>query len=546
MMTDDSGIARASVWMALGTIVSRITGAMRLLLLLWVVGKSLNADIFSIANTIPNALYILVAGGIFNVVLVPQLVRAMKRDTDGGDAYANRVITLGLLVLGAATALLVLAVPLLVRVFFDGALFAPGLEQAQDSARLLMWLCMPQVFFYGVFVLVGQVLNARGRFGPMMWAPIVNNVVASGVLVLFAVMFGKSDGADGFTTSEALLLGVGSTVAIALQALVLVPYLRQAGFHFRPRFDFRGVGLGHTFKLGVWTLLFVLVNQVAYVVVAKLGSGATTEGARTGADAAGAAVYDLGFLVSQVPHGVITVSLATAIIPMLSGLAADRDFARFRLELGRTLRIALVIVVPLAVALACLGQQVATIANLTGNLNGGTESIGWTIQAFAIAMVAFTVHYLMLRGFYANEDTRTPFFIQIVIAAVNITAAIALTSMVEPARVAMMLALAYGIAYVVGSILSTTLLSRTVGSLMDREMLAFVGKLVLAAGVAALAMLGIAAGLESAGLDQTSPSGGLPTAFVAGAGGAAAYVLAAKVLRMDQLTYLVKTLRRRA
>ncbi len=215
---------------------------------------------------------------------------------------------------------------------------------------------------------------------------------------------------------------------------------------------------------------------------AKLGSGATTEGARTGADAAGAAVYDLGFLVSQVPHGVITVSLATAIIPMLSGLAADRDFGRFRLELGRTLRIALVIVVPLAVALACLGQQVATIANLTGNLNGGTESIGWTIQAFAIAMVAFTVHYLMLRGFYANEDTRTPFFIQIVIAAVNITAAIALTSMVEPARVAMMLALAYGIAYVVGSILSTTLLSRTVGSLIDREMLAFVGKLVAGCG----------------------------------------------------------------
>lgn len=537
----DAGIARASAWMALGTIVSRITGAMRLLLLLWVVGKSLNADIFSIANTIPNALYILVAGGIFNVVLVPQLVRAMKRDPDGGDAYANRVITLGLLVLAAATALLMLAVPVLVSLFFQDAS-----QQAQDSARLLMLLCMPQVFFYGVFVLVGQILNARGRFGPMMWAPIVNNIVACGVLILYAVLFGQSDGAKGFSTSEAVLLGAGSTVAIALQALVLVPYLRQAGFHFKPRYDFRGVGLGHTFKLGIWTLLFVLVNQIAYVVVAKLGSGANVEGSKTGEDAAGAAVYDLGFLVSQVPHGVITVSLATAIIPMLSGLAADREFGRFRIELGRTVRLALVIIVPLAVAIACLGQQVATITNLTGNITGGTESIGWTIQAFAIAMVAFTVHYLMLRGFYANEDTRTPFLIQIVIAAVNIVAAIALTSLVEPARVAMMLAFAFGIAYVVGAILSTTVLSRTVGPVVDREMLVFVGKLVVAAIVAAAAMLAIAAGLESAGLDQREPSGGLPTALIAGMGGAAAYVIATKLLRMDQLSYLVKTLRRRA
>ncbi len=231
---------------------------------------------------------------------------------------------------------------------------------------------------------------------------------------------------------------------------------------------------------------------------------------------------------------------------MLSSFAADREYGRFRVELGRTVRLALVIIVPLAVAVACLGQQVATVTNLAGNLNGGSTAIGWTIQAFAIAMVAFTVHYLMLRGFYANEDTRTPFFIQVVIAAVNIVAAVVLTSMVDPARVAMMLAFAFGIAYVVGSILSTTLLSRTVGSVIDREMLVFTAKLVVAAGVAAVAMLAIAQGLDAAGLDQTKPSGGLPTAIIAGLGGAAAYVVAAKVLRMDQLTYLVKTLRRRA
>lgn len=544
-MSERQNIVRASAWMALGTIVSRLTGFLRLLLLFFVIGKSLNADIFNNANTIPNALYILVAGGIFNVVLVPQLVRAMKNDADGGDAYANRVITLGLLVLAAATVVLVLAVPFLLHVFFDGKLFAPGFEQQRESAQLLMWLCMPQVFFYGAFVLVGQVLNARGRFGPMMWAPIVNNVAAGAVLVVYAVVFGYSDGTGGFSTSQSLLLGLGSTAAIALQMAVLIPYLRRAGFHFRPRLDFRGVGLSHTLRLGVWTLLFILANQVAFIVVNRLGNRATLDGRDQGKEAAGSAVYELGFLVSQVPHGVITVSLATAIIPTLSTLAAEGRYDRFRLELGRTLRVVLIIVVPLAVTVACLGQQAGTVAGVVGALKGNTEVVGYTIQAFGLAMVAFPIHYLMLRGFYADENTRTPFFIQIVIAAVNVGAALTLTSTVPPARVAMMLALSYGIAYVVGSILSATLLSRSVGPVFDREMVVFAGKLVVAATAAAVVMLAVAAGLDRAGVDQSQPVGGLLTLFVAGACGAVAYVGGALLLGMDQLAYVIDTLLRR-
>ena len=186
--------------MALGTVVSRITGFVRLLLIAFTIGTLLDADLFNNANTIPNALYILVAGGIFNVVLVPQLVRTMKQDADGGDAYAQRVITLGLLVLAVATAVLLLVVPGLVHLVFDQKLFTPGFEDQRESARLLMWLCMPQVFFYGAFVLVGQVLNARGRFGPMMWAPIANNLVAVAVLGIYIGVFGTSNGTDGFST----------------------------------------------------------------------------------------------------------------------------------------------------------------------------------------------------------------------------------------------------------------------------------------------------------------------------------------------------------
>lgn len=544
-MTDQT-IARASAWMALGTIVSRVTGFLRAALLAIVIGTSLNADLFDIANTIPNSLYILLAGGVFNVVLVPQLVRAMKNDEDGGTAYANRIITLGLLVLGVGTLVLVALAPYLLHVVFDPSLFEPALEHQRESAQLLMLLCLPQVFFYGAFVLAGQVLNARGRFGPMMWAPIVNNVVACLVVLTYAFVFGASNAVDGFTTSEALVLGLGSTAAIVLQALVLVPYLRKAGFHYRPRFDFRGVGLGKTLKLGAWTLAFIIANQVAFITINKIATSATIDGAIDGKSAAGSTVYGLGFLISQLPHGVITVSLATAVIPTLAALAADRHYRRFRIELGRTVRIALSIVAPVAVALLCLGQPATAIAGGVGSLGGQTVAIGHTIQAFSLAMVTFTVHYLMLRGFYANEDNRTPFFIQVVIATLNIGLAYKLAFSVEPDRVAMMLALSFGIAYLVGSILSASLLAFAVGNVFDWEMLVFVVRLVAACALAAFVTLGFAHGLDTAGIEPARAVGGAITTVVAGLAGAVTYVTAARVFGMEQLTYVVDTLRRRS
>ncbi len=541
---DSPNIARSSAWMALGTVVSRVTGFFRLLLIAFTIGTLLDADLFNNANTIPNALYILVAGGIFNVVLVPQLVRAMKSDPDGGDAYAQRIITLGLLVLAIATVLLLVIVPGLIHLVFDQKLFTPGFEDQRASAQLLMWLCMPQVFFYGAFVLVGQVLNARQRFGPMMWAPIANNLVAIAVLGVYVGIFGTSNGTDGFTTGQAVLLGLGSTAGIVVQTAVLIPFLRRAGFVFRPRFDFRGVGLGHTLRLGGWTLLFILANQIAFIVVQRLGTGGTLDGAESGEKAAGSAVYEIGFLVSQVPHGVITVSLATAVIPTLAALAADGRHDRMRLELGRTLRLALAIIAPLAVAAACLGPTGAE-AIAYGGIRGNTEVIGYTIAAFAPAMVVFTVHYLMLRGFYANEDTRTPFVVQLVIATVNVAAAITLTHDVAPAKVAAMLALSYGLAYLVGATLSTTLLSRSIGPVIDRETVVFAGRLVVACAVAAATMLGAVAGLDRLGLDTGTSGEALGVFAIAGLLGAASYVLAARLVGLDQLAYVVRTVLRR-
>ena len=322
----DSRVLSATAVMATGTILSRFSGYFRTLLIVAALGQALHADIFTIANTIPNAVYILVAGGVFNAVLVPQLVRAMKNDEDGGDAYAARIITLSAIFLAVVTVLLVIVAPLLMRVYLDRRYFDPDRAAHLESAIAFTRYCLPQVFFYGMFVLLGQVLNARQKFGPMMWAPIANNLIAIAVLASTcwcgASRPTRSRSAPSPTAQE-LLLGLGSTLGIVVQFLILLPYLRRAGFRYRPRFDFRGTGLGHTARLGVWTVLFVVVNQLAYLVVTRLASGGTVEGGGTGNT-----VYSSSFLIMMVPHAIVTVSLTTAILPRLSGYATDAAAGR--------------------------------------------------------------------------------------------------------------------------------------------------------------------------------------------------------------------------
>ena len=538
----DSDVARNSAWMALGTIVSRLTGFARLYLLAFTIGTHLDADLFSNANTLPNTLYILVAGGVFNVVLVPQMVRAMKRDADRGEAYVNRIMTLGLLVLGVATAVLMLAVPLLMHLVFDGLLFTAAFDDQYASARFLMLLCMPQVFFYGVFVLLGQVLNARGVFGPMMWAPIANNLVAIAMLGTYLTVFGSSDGRDGFSTTQAVLLGLGSTLGIAVQAVLLIPYLRRAGFRFRPRFDFRHTGLGHTLRLGAWTLGFIVANQAAYIVVQRLGVAANLEGAATGSAAAGSAVYEIGYLVAQVPHGIVTVSLATALIPTLSALAADHSFEAFGQQLARALRVVLAVIAPLAVAAAILGPA-AIQAVAFGGIRANAHAIGWTVAAFAPAMILFAVHYMMLRGFYAMENTRTPFLIQLAVAGTNVVAALVLTSLVSPRNVSVALALAFGASYLVGATLSAVLLPGV--AVFGPQMRLFLVRLAIACIGAALVMLAVLTALHASGVPADTPARALGLAALAGPAGAGTYLLLARVVGLTELSSVVSALRRR-
>lgn len=467
-------ILASSAVMAVGTTFSRFSGFIRAALLVAALGSGIQGDVFSVANTVPNMLYILLAGGVFNAVLVPQLVRALKNDPDGGEAYTNRIVTLAALFLGTVSVILVVLAPAVMSVLLSSDFNAADLAAQRESAVALARYCLPQVFFYGMFVLVGQILNARGSFGPMMWAPIANNVIAVGVLLSYLLVFGPTADPDAaLTDQQELLLGLGSTAGIAVQFLILLPVLRRVGFRYRPRFDFRGTGLGHTLKLGVWTVLFVIVNQAAYVVVTKLATSGSADGGT------GAIVYANSYLVTMLPHGIVTVSLVTALLPRLSEYAAEGDLSRVGVTLASTMRTAMVVVLPYAALLVVIGSDIANVIFGLGAGKGAFAAYGPGLAVFGVALVLFTVHFFMLRGFYALEQTRTVFFVQCVVGAVNVGAAVALVAATPAQQTVAALAAAYALAYLAGSVVSWWVLRRRVGGLDEHRTIRFAVRMLV-------------------------------------------------------------------
>ncbi len=548
-MSDRAGILSSSAVMAAGTTVSRLSGFVRSALLVAALGGGLHAELFNIANTVPNMLYILLAGGIFNAVLVPQLVRAMKNDDDAGEAYTNRVVTAAAVFLGIVTVVLVVAAPWVMQLFLGAPYDDPELAAQRASAVDFARWCLPQVFFYGMFVLAGQILNARGLFGPMMWAPIANNLIAVAVLVTYLVAFGPASRAEqsgAFTTGQEALLGLGSTLGIVAQLLVLLPYLKRAGFVFKPRFDLRGTGLGHTLRLGTWTVAFVIVNQIAYTVVVNLASSGPAEAVgRAGEQAAtGYTVYSFAFLIVMVPHSIITVSLATAVLPRLSALAADDDRAALADTLMVALRSALSVVVPFALLLPLVARDAAHVIWGYGAGRDTYQNFAPTLALFGIGLVFFTVHYLMLRGFYALEQTRTVFWIQCVIAVANIAAALLLVREATAEQTSPALVLAYAAAYLVGAVVSSGVLARTLGGLGVRSLSRFVVRLLVVAVLSTAVAYGAARLLAGLGEDPSLGIALLRGVTVATVD-VVVFLLLARWFRLQEVTAVLDTVARR-
>ncbi|MEU8223394.1 murein biosynthesis integral membrane protein MurJ [Kribbella sp. NPDC048915] len=531
---------RSAAVMAAGTVLSRLLGFIRIALLAAAIGTALRGDIFTAANTIPNSLYILLAGGVFNTVLVPQLVRAIKNHDDGGQDFTNRLLTFGFVVLAVVTVGCVLLAPAIAELYLPKELHDPSRVTEKANMVMFVRLCLPQIFFYGAFVLVGQVLNARRRFGPMMWAPIANNIVACASIVIFLLVYRVGDNPPTFSHGEELLLGLGHTLGIAVQLLVLLPYLRASGHRYRPKFGLRGTGLGHTARLGIWTVLFVAVNQVTLVVVTQLaiaGSASEDPGAKAGLFA-----YSTAMLIILVPHGIVTVSLATAALPQMSALAADGDTAEVAQISARSIRQTLAIVVPAAAAMIAFAYPIVTIIAGYGSGRNNLQLMAYTLMTLALGLVPFTVQYFQLRTFYAFEDTRTPFFLQCVIAATNIAAAvIGVRVLLDQAHLrfsGVVLGAAYSLAYLVAVLISRPVLRRRV----PRVPGAGIGLPLLAMVIAAV--LGAAAGramlwVLSLAIDWPGPLGAVLELVAAAIVMLPVYAGVARVLRIHEVNDVV-------
>ncbi|HET6633442.1 MAG TPA: murein biosynthesis integral membrane protein MurJ [Streptomyces sp.] len=539
-----AGLLRSSAVMAAGTMVSRLTGFIRSALIVVALGTATLGETYQLAITLPTMIYILTVGGGLNSVFVPQLVRAMKEDDDGGEAYANRLLTLVGVVLALLTVITVAGAPLLLRVM---SVQTAENAAASNVAVTFIRFCLPSIFFMGIHVVAGQILNARGRFGPMMWTPVLNNIVIIASVCLFLVVYGTSGeshlGVHNIPPEGVRLLGIGTLLGLVVQSLAMIPFLRATGFRIRPRFDWRGHGLGKAVKLAKWTVLFVLANQAGVLVITQLSTWSGDIAAAHNHPGNSFVAYSQAQLIWNMPQAIITVSVMAALLPRLSRAANDGDTGAVRDDISQGLRNSAVAIVPIAFGLLALGVPMCTL------IYGGvgtveSQAMGYTLMGFGLGLIPFSVQYVVLRAFYAYEDTRTPFYNTVIVAAVN-AAASGLCFLLLPARWAVVgMAASYGLAYVIGVVVAwRRLRDRLEGDLDGRRVVRTYARLagasVPAAGVAGVAVYGITQALGSGFVGSVASllAGGLLLAAV--------FVVTAKRMRVEEMTAMLGMVRAR-
>jgi len=411
-----SSVAKASTWMALGTISSRITGVIRSIAVIAAIGFGTFADAYSIANSLPTIVYVVVVGGAINSVFVPQLVRHMKNDADKGVSYTNKLLTLVGLILFSLTVVAVILAPLIVGIYAPNNWSEETLNQSIFFARLLL----PQIFFYGLYTVLQQVLNSKDHFALPMFAPILNNLVMIATALLFIYVSHDNLANNIYTTSDMTLLGIGTTLGVMLQALSLIPALRLIKYKFSLNFKFKNAGLTTAGHLAFWTIGYVIVNQITYAFITRLAAGANSL-----ENSIGFTSYQNAFLTFILPHSVIAVSIVTALLPKFSDLANSVQINKLSNSINKATLSLITLLLPISVIMFFIGQPLAQLLFARGAATiAEARSTGFLLSIFVIGLVPFSLFYLLLRGFYALEDTKTPFFINIILNIINLFVAI--------------------------------------------------------------------------------------------------------------------------
>ena len=443
--------------MAAGTLASRITGVFRDIALVAAIGTGIFSDTYSVANSIPNIIYILIAGGAINAVFIPALIRHMEDDPDEGKQFTDQLLTLVGLVLIGIVLITVLIAGLIVHLYAT-KLWTP--EEFDVATMFARW-CLPQIFFYGLYTLASQILNSRNSFSLPMYAPIINNLIVIGTAAIFVSVMSQVPNADSVTTAQVNLLGFGTTLGVMAQALILIPALRKSGYNYKPNFQFRNVGNGKVGNLAKWTIGFVLVNQITFLMVSNLTTLANVlVSGDPGTVSVGFTSYQKGQLMMMLPHSIITVSIITALLPRLSRQAHDKDLTAFGGELSASLRLVSALIIPSAVFLLASGPWIGALLYGYGASSAAQgAALGGVASMFALGLPAFSLFYVLLRSYYAQENTKTPFMINLGFNALHIIIGFTLFSLMPTGLQVAGLALGYSVSYVI----TCTLTWRRVG-----------------------------------------------------------------------------------
>jgi putative peptidoglycan lipid II flippase len=528
------GLGRASALLASGTLVSRLLGFVSAMVLANTLGlTSVGGNTFALANQLPNNIYAIVAGGVLSAVLVPQIVRA-NLHTDGGQRFINRIVTLGSVVFLTAALIATVCAPLLVRLYAQEA--GPdgrGLTAGElGLATAFAYWCLPQILFYALYSLLGEVLNARRIFGPFTWAPVLNNVVAIAGLIAFNVIFGSTDRLDvaGWTPGMVTLLAGSATLGVAAQALVLFLFWRRAGLSYRPEFQWRGVGLGRVGKAAGWTFGMIVVGQLAGIVQSQVATGA-------GADDPSIFILRNAWLIFMLPHSIVTVSIATAFFTRMSTHARDKNLEGVRHDISSSLRTIGLIMTFATVTLIVVAYPFSRFFSETTE---STIAMGNVLVAYLAGLISFTVLFVLQRTFYSLEDTRTPFFIQVAQSAIFIVGALMVAGLPQD-EIAIGIAWVTTIAGTIQMLIAALILRKRLGGFdglrILRSFLVYLLACIPAVG-AGVALTSTLGGF-TAGFAVSSWGAAIVTMGVVGAVMLVIYVVVLALLRTPELRSLI-------
>ena len=524
-------LGRASRTMAIASAASRLTGFLRSLVVTAAIGVALVGNAYNTANTLPNIVYELLLGGVLTSVIVPLLVQAQERDRDRGVAYTQRLLSLAVAGLAGATLLATVAAPLLT------VLYSSGSGAKSELTTLFAYLLLPEIFFYGLGAMIGAVLNTRGVFGPPAWAPVLNNVVVIVVAGLFIAITSGRDVTGSLTTGETLLLGIGTTLGIVAQALVLLPALRRTGFRWKFRLDLRGSRLGEAGPLALWVIGYVVVSQIGYLIQLRLANGVPD-------DLPGVATFTNASLLFQMPYGILGVSLLTALMPRMSRAAARGDREGLLSDLSLGARLSALALLPVTALFIVLGPAIGTVIYGHGRTDvSAARTIGEVLAFSAFGLVPFAITMLQLRVFYAVKDARTPTMINLGMIVVRVVFSLLAALVLADRNLVAGLLVATSLSYVVGAIAGEMWLRRRFGRLdTARTIRASVRFLVMSvlAGLAAWLVLVLVTGALGTGF-----VGSLVSIVLGSLAAGGVLVLSAVLSRSAELDDVLRGLRGR-